>query len=175
MWRRVYETSHLFSVVSYLSSLRMHTHVKSSALLGNQKWRYFLQDMHEPYKVVIAITLLVVLSLFWTKTLAVSTAFLAAALLYFFNFEYYPVQRRVVNQVIKFSLKVRNSKINDVFANGEPMHNSSNSGLWLKSGYGTLSPNSSSRKMEPKITSTPIPRLHQRRESLLSPRPATGR
>lgn len=151
-------------------------HITSPALLQNQKWRCLPQDMHEPYKIVITITLLVVLSWFscWSTLVAVSTALFAAALLYFFNFEYYPLQRRIGNQVIKFSLKVRNSKINDVFSNGGPMHNNSNSGLWLKSGYGALSPNSS-RKMEPKITSTPIPRLHQRRESLVSPRPSTGR
>lgn len=130
--------------------------------------------MHEAYKVLITITLLIVLSFFVTKTLAVSTVLFALALLYHFDFEYYPLQRRIGNKVIDYGLKVRNSKINDVFTNGGPMHNNSNSGLWLKSGYGTFSPNSS-RKMEPKITSTPIPRLQQRREPRLAPRPAMGR
>lgn len=139
------------------------------------KWLSFLsQDMHEVYKVLITVTLLVVLSFFLTKTLAVSSILVALALIYHFDFECYPPQRRLTNKVIKFSLKVRNSKINDVFSNGGTMQNNSNSGLWLRSGYSVFSPNSS-RKMEPQITSTPIPRLHQRREPLLTPRPATGR
>lgn len=126
------------------------------------------------YKILIITTLLVVLSFFLTKTLAISTVLFALALLYNFDFEYYPPQRRIGNKVIKFSLKVRNLKINDVFSNGGTMHNNSNTGLWLKNGYGSFSPNNN-KKMEPKITSTPISRLHQRRESLLTPRPATGR
>lgn len=130
--------------------------------------------MHEAYKVLIIVALLVVFSFFVTKTVAVSSILLTLAFFYHFDFEYYPPQRRIANKVINFYLKVRNSKINDVLLNGGPMHNNSNSGLWFRSGYGAFPPNSS-RKMEPQITSTPIPRLHQRREPLLTPRPAARR
>lgn len=132
--------------------------------------------MHEAYKISITVAILVVLSFFLTKTAAFSTVLLAVALFYHFDFECYPPQRRVGDKVISFSLKVRNSKINDALAREGQMHNNTaglGNSLWLKSGYGGLSPNSSAR-MEPKITSTPVPRL-QRKESLFAPRPPTGR
>lgn len=140
----------------------------------SEKWRSVTREMYEAYKISITVALLVILSFFLTKTITLSIVLLALALFYHFNFEYYPPQRRVGNKVIRFSLKVRNSKINDVFSSQGQMHNNSNSGLWLKSGYGAFSPNNSG-KMEPKITSTPLPRVQQRIEPLLTPRPAAGR
>lgn len=130
--------------------------------------------MYEAYKFSITVALFVILSFVFTKTLVLSSALLVLALFYHFDFEYYPPQRRVNNKVIRLSLKVRNSKINDVFTKGIQMQNKSNSGLWMQGGYRSFSPNSSGA-MEPKITSTPISRIQHRKEVLLTPRPATGR